>query len=40
MFFTDSVTYTIDLSNMAKGMYFLTVVSSENDQERFKLIKK
>ena len=40
IFFTDNVTYTIDLSNMAKGMYFLTVVSSENDQERFKLIKK
>ncbi|MEO8932884.1 MAG: peptidoglycan DD-metalloendopeptidase family protein [Xanthomarina sp.] len=37
--FNETSVYNIDVSNVSKGMYFLTVVSNENEEESFKLMK-
>ncbi|MCX7548842.1 peptidoglycan DD-metalloendopeptidase family protein [Xanthomarina sp. F1114] len=39
VYFNENSIYNLDISNISKGMYFLTVVSIENEQESFKLIK-
>ncbi|MCX7551387.1 peptidoglycan DD-metalloendopeptidase family protein [Xanthomarina sp. F2636L] len=38
--FNETSAYNIDISNVSKGLYFLSVVSNKNEQESFKIIKQ